>query len=418
MVRLARGGGGGDDVDEWWWFSNGPLLVVKNTQIDASLGGGVHYNPKPNNLALQVGGGLVSEVVLAAVWVRLAQYRRLLGLTSVDSCKQRGRGGYRRDGWCGSGGGDRWAADVAAGEGVATAMEVHGGEGVWGSDRSGDGDKCGFVTGYAGLAKGVVRFRITGKLTPDMVGPFKVLERLGPLLYKLDASNELQWSPHAFQVSNLKKCYSDEPLVVPLEGLHMDDKLRFVEEPVDIIDREVKRLKQSRIPIVKVRWNSRRSLEFTWEREDQFQKSLHPLKEPCPQGPLLEFYRTLTIGIRLCFNRLTSRSMISTGWIHEMYCELRSTLEEALTCKQRIQPFPALLKVGVRNSFVGNERLASLFVLDDPSQLSLGLFWTGELNLSDIRPNKQCETALSTRKVPQRCSLDASVIMVLQGKTQ
>ncbi|GJV72100.1 hypothetical protein Tco_1492095 [Tanacetum coccineum] len=118
-----------------------------------------------------------------------------------------------------------------------------------------------------------------------MVGPFKVLERLGPLLYKLDASNELQWSPHAFHVSNLKKCYSDEPLAVPLEGLHVDDKLRFVEEPVEIMDREVKRLKQSRIPIVKVRWNSRRGPEFTWEREDQFQKKyLHLFTKPVPSS--------------------------------------------------------------------------------------------------------------------------------------
>ncbi|GKB75509.1 hypothetical protein Tco_0942404 [Tanacetum coccineum] len=59
-----------------------------------------------------------------------------------------------------------------------------------------------------------------------------------------------------FHVSNLKKCYSDEPLAVPLEGLHVDDKLRFVEEPVEIMDREVKRLKQSRIPIVKLEVNT------------------------------------------------------------------------------------------------------------------------------------------------------------------
>ncbi|GKF64689.1 putative reverse transcriptase domain-containing protein, partial [Tanacetum coccineum] len=77
---------------------------------------------------------------------------------------------------------------------------------------------------------------------------------------------------NTFHVSNLKKCYADEPLAVPLDGLHIDDKLHFVEEPVKIIDREVKRLKQSRIPIVKVRWNSKRGLEFTWEREDQFRK--------------------------------------------------------------------------------------------------------------------------------------------------
>ncbi|GJR01588.1 putative reverse transcriptase domain-containing protein [Tanacetum coccineum] len=75
-----------------------------------------------------------------------------------------------------------------------------------------------------------------------------------------------------FHVSNLKKCLSDEPLAVPLDEIRIDDKLRFVEEPVEIMDREVKRLKQSRIPIIKVRWNSRRGPEFTWEREDQFRK--------------------------------------------------------------------------------------------------------------------------------------------------
>ncbi|GKA42198.1 hypothetical protein Tco_0734858 [Tanacetum coccineum] len=65
---------------------------------------------------------------------------------------------------------------------------------------------------------------------------------------------------------------ADEPLAVPLDGLHFDDKLQFVEEPIEITDREVKRLKRSRIPLVKVRWNSKRGPEFTWEREDQFKK--------------------------------------------------------------------------------------------------------------------------------------------------
>ncbi|GJZ73082.1 putative reverse transcriptase domain-containing protein [Tanacetum coccineum] len=76
-----------------------------------------------------------------------------------------------------------------------------------------------------------------------------------------------------------KKCYADEPLVMPLEGIHVDDKLQFVEEPVEIMEREIKRLKRSRIPLVKVRWNSRRGPEFTWEREDSFKQkypqSLH-----------------------------------------------------------------------------------------------------------------------------------------------
>ncbi|GJU44230.1 putative reverse transcriptase domain-containing protein [Tanacetum coccineum] len=75
------------------------------------------------------------------------------------------------------------------------------------------------------------------------------------------------------QVSNLKKCHADEPLVVPLDGLHFDDKLQFVEEPIEITDREVKRLKRSRIPLVKVRWNSKRRSRVTLDtREDQFQK--------------------------------------------------------------------------------------------------------------------------------------------------
>nr|GEZ96297.1 putative reverse transcriptase domain-containing protein [Tanacetum cinerariifolium] len=75
-----------------------------------------------------------------------------------------------------------------------------------------------------------------------------------------------------FHVSNLKKCLSDEPLAISLDDVHIDDELRFVEEPIEVMDCEVKRLKQSLIPIIKVRWNSRRGPEFTWEREDQFRK--------------------------------------------------------------------------------------------------------------------------------------------------
>ncbi|GKE97185.1 putative reverse transcriptase domain-containing protein [Tanacetum coccineum] len=120
--------------------------------------------------------------------------------------------------------------------------------------------------------KGVVCFLKWGKLNPRYVGPFKVLEKVGSVAYKLELPQELIRVHNTFHVSNLKKCYSDEPLAVPLEGLHIDDKLCFVEKPVEIMDREVKRLKQSRIPIVKVRWNSKRGPEFTWEREDQIQK--------------------------------------------------------------------------------------------------------------------------------------------------
>ncbi|GKF99910.1 hypothetical protein Tco_0301601 [Tanacetum coccineum] len=92
--------------------------------------------------------------------------------------------------------------------------------------------------------KGVIRFGKRGKLDPRYIRPFKILA----------------------------KCLSDEPLAIPLDEIHIDEKLNFIEEPVEVMDRKVKRLKQSRIPIVKVRWNSRRGPEYTWEREDQMYK--------------------------------------------------------------------------------------------------------------------------------------------------
>ncbi|GKC74920.1 hypothetical protein Tco_1120803 [Tanacetum coccineum] len=106
--------------------------------------------------------------------------------------------------------------------------------------------------------KGVVHFGKRGKLNPRYVGPFKVIERVGEVAYKLELLEELTRVHNTFHVSNLKKCHADEPLAVPLDGLNLDDQLHFVEEPVEIVGREVKRLKRSRIPLVKVRWNTNR----------------------------------------------------------------------------------------------------------------------------------------------------------------
>ncbi|GKB35507.1 hypothetical protein Tco_0880449 [Tanacetum coccineum] len=117
--------------------------------------------------------------------------------------------------------------------------------------------------------KGVIQFVKRGKLNPWYIGPFKILKRIGLVAYKLELPKELSNVHSTFYVSNLKKCLSDESLIIQMKELRLDDKLNFVEEKMKIMDRDVKQLKQSRIPIVKVRWKSKRGSEFTWEREDK-----------------------------------------------------------------------------------------------------------------------------------------------------
>nr|GEX09557.1 hypothetical protein [Tanacetum cinerariifolium] len=117
---------------------------------------------------------------------------------------------------------------------------------------------------YAGKRTKPLDFKVG-----DMV-LLKILARVGLVAYTLELPEELQGIHSIFHVSNLKKFLADENLIIPLDEIQIDDKLHFVEEPVKIIDRKVKRLKQSQIPIIKVRWNSRRGPEFTWERRDQF----------------------------------------------------------------------------------------------------------------------------------------------------
>ncbi|GKF11486.1 putative reverse transcriptase domain-containing protein [Tanacetum coccineum] len=133
--------------------------------------------------------------------------------------------------------------------------------------------------------KGVVRFGKRRKLNPRYVGPFKVIERVRTVAYKLELPQRLTRVHNRFHASNLKKFLSDESLMISLEELRIDDKLHFVEEPVEVIDREIKQLKRSRIPIINVRWNSKRGPEFTWEREDQFkQKYPHLFTKTAPSS--------------------------------------------------------------------------------------------------------------------------------------
>ncbi|GJS80517.1 putative reverse transcriptase domain-containing protein [Tanacetum coccineum] len=119
-----------------------------------------------------------------------------------------------------------------------------------------------------------------------------ILKRVGPVAYKLELPEEFSNVHSTFHVSNLKKCLSDESLVIPMKELWLDDKLTLWEEPIEIMDREVKQLRQSRIPIVKVRWNSKRGPEFMWEREDQIRaKYPHLISKITP-------YIQLTLGLR------------------------------------------------------------------------------------------------------------------------
>ncbi|GKC35264.1 hypothetical protein Tco_1047648 [Tanacetum coccineum] len=120
--------------------------------------------------------------------------------------------------------------------------------------------------------KGAVHFGKHRKLSPRYIGPFKILDRVGPIAYTLELPKELKGIHSTFHVLNLKKCLAESDIVVSMDEIQLDNKLHMIEEPMEVVDREVKRLKQSRIPIVKIRWNSQRGPEFTWEREDQIKK--------------------------------------------------------------------------------------------------------------------------------------------------
>ncbi|GKA94821.1 reverse transcriptase domain-containing protein, partial [Tanacetum coccineum] len=113
------------------------------------------------------------------------------------------------------------------------------------------------------------------KLAPRYVGPFKLVEYVGPVAYRLKLPEELSFIHDTFYVSKLKKFLAESDVQVPLAEINIDENLRFVEEPIEILERDVKKLKRRRIPLVKVRWNSRQGAEYTWEQEDQF-KTKYP----------------------------------------------------------------------------------------------------------------------------------------------
>ncbi|GJT02049.1 putative reverse transcriptase domain-containing protein [Tanacetum coccineum] len=121
---------------------------------------------------------------------------------------------------------------------------------------------------YGQRLERVVHFGKKGKLAPRYVRPFEILERIGLVSYTLTLLEEFNSVHDTFHVSNLKKCLADANLHVPLDEIKVDKTLCFVEEPVEILDREIKKLKHKKIALVKVRWNSKRGPEFILEHED------------------------------------------------------------------------------------------------------------------------------------------------------
>ncbi|GKA07877.1 hypothetical protein Tco_0687101 [Tanacetum coccineum] len=195
--------------------------------------------------------------------------------------------------------------------------------------------------------KGVVRFGKQGKLNPRYVGPFKVLEKVGAVAYKLELPQELSRVHNTIHVSNLKRCYSDDPLIVPLDGLHVDDKLYFVEEPVEIMDREVKQLRHSRVPIVKVRWNSKRGHEFTWEHEDQFKKKYpHLFMKTAPSSSTAS-RSVKTVNREVQLQALVDGKKIIITEV-SVRCDLQLNDEEGTDCLPNATIFEELTRMGSR----------------------------------------------------------------------
>ncbi|XP_076935840.1 uncharacterized protein LOC143602693 [Bidens hawaiensis] len=120
--------------------------------------------------------------------------------------------------------------------------------------------------------KRMVRFGKKGKSSSRFVGPFEIIERIGSVAYRLDLPSELSNILLVFHVSNLKKCLTKGNFQIPLDEVRIEETMHFVERPVEIMYHKDKVTKRSRIPLVKVRWESKQGVEFTWEPEDQIKE--------------------------------------------------------------------------------------------------------------------------------------------------
>ncbi|KAJ9553216.1 hypothetical protein OSB04_017261 [Centaurea solstitialis] len=117
--------------------------------------------------------------------------------------------------------------------------------------------------------KGVIHLGRKGKLSPRFIGPFRVTERIGAVAYRLELPVELSGVHNTFHVSNLRKCLAEPGMAIPLEDIEVDQKLNFVEEPIVVLDRKIRKLRSKEILLVKVQWKFHKGQEATWEVESE-----------------------------------------------------------------------------------------------------------------------------------------------------
>nr|GEX35100.1 putative reverse transcriptase domain-containing protein [Tanacetum cinerariifolium] len=186
--------------------------------------------------------------------------------------------------------------------------------------------------------KRVICFGKWGKLNLKYIGPFKVLAKVGTVAYRLKLPQQLSRVHNTFHVSNRKKCLFDEPLAISLDEIQIDDKLYFVAEPVEIMDREVKRLKKSRIHIIKVRWNSRSGPGFAWET---LKEQLNKLKDKAILTEVVSLNpidpELLKVDVAPLVPKLRKNRTSHTDYIRHTQDEA-STLREIVESKRLLSP--------------------------------------------------------------------------------
>ncbi|KAJ9566977.1 hypothetical protein OSB04_002943 [Centaurea solstitialis] len=122
--------------------------------------------------------------------------------------------------------------------------------------------------------KGVIRFGEKVKLSPRYIGPYKIIQRIGAVAYKLEFPDELSGVHSTFHVSNLQKCLVEPDTAIPLQKIQVDPNLNFMEEPIAVVDQRVRKLRSKEIGLVKVQWKFYAGQEYTWETESVMRESV------------------------------------------------------------------------------------------------------------------------------------------------